>query len=461
MRATAQDRDAAQLMGININTTIALTFLIGSALAGAAGFVCGVYYGTTWFFNGFEAGLKAFTAAVLGGIGNLAGAMLGGFLIGLVEAIATQYIPEVAVEQRRRVLGARARADLPAVGSARRSRFPKRCKRDVEPAASAGASPYLGAAAVAVVPFIDRNNAHVDFLANAGAFVLLALGLNIVVGFAGLLDLGYAAFFAIGSYSYAMLASQQFGIHIPFWVMLLRRVGHRGAVRHPAGRADAAAARRLPRDRDARLRRDRAADVPQPLAIHERPERHQFARSAFALRLQLRLQRDCRIYYVILVLIALGVMVREQPAEQPPRPRLDGDSRGRAGGAHMGINTTTAKLVGLRARRFVQRARRRRVRGEAATWSRPTSSSSTSACSCSRCSCSAGWGTSAGVIVGQPRPLVAQQLPSCRSRRTSRTQIGLTQLDFTNYRFMLYGVILVADDAVPAGRLDSEPAAQS
>jgi branched-chain amino acid transport system permease protein len=70
------------------------------------------------------------------------------------------------------------------------------------------------------VPLLDRNNSHIDFLANAGAFILLALGLNIVVGFAGLLDLGYAAFFAIGSYSYAMLASQQFGIHIPFWVML-------------------------------------------------------------------------------------------------------------------------------------------------------------------------------------------------------------------------------------------------
>ena len=96
MRATAQDRDAAQLMGINVNTTIAVTFLIGSALAGAAGFASGVYYGTTWFFNGFEAGLKAFTAAVLGGIGNIPGAMLGGFLIGLIEAIATQYVPQGA-----------------------------------------------------------------------------------------------------------------------------------------------------------------------------------------------------------------------------------------------------------------------------------------------------------------------------------------------------------------------------
>src|ERR1700737_3912060 len=94
MRATAQDKDAAQLMGININTTIALTFLIGSALAGAAGFGSGVYYGSTWFLNGFPAGLKAFTAAVLGGIGNLAGAMLGGFLIGLIEAMTTQFISD-------------------------------------------------------------------------------------------------------------------------------------------------------------------------------------------------------------------------------------------------------------------------------------------------------------------------------------------------------------------------------
>src|SRR6202163_3206916 len=92
MRATAQDKDAAQLMGIDINTTIALTFLIGSALAGAAGFVSGVYYGSTWVFNGFAARLQAVTPAGLGGIGNLAGAMLGGFLIGLIEAMTTQFI---------------------------------------------------------------------------------------------------------------------------------------------------------------------------------------------------------------------------------------------------------------------------------------------------------------------------------------------------------------------------------
>jgi branched-chain amino acid transport system permease protein len=71
-----------------------------------------------------------------------------------------------------------------------------------------------------LLPLIFSNGGFVNFLADAGAFVLLALGLNIVIGFAGLLDLGYAAFFAIGSYTFAMLASPQFGIHVPFWVML-------------------------------------------------------------------------------------------------------------------------------------------------------------------------------------------------------------------------------------------------
>ncbi len=89
MRAVAQDRQAATLMGIDVDRTIAITFAVAGALAGLAGFVSGAYYQSTWFLNGFAAGLKAFTAAVVGGIGNLAGAMLGGFLIGIIESMAT------------------------------------------------------------------------------------------------------------------------------------------------------------------------------------------------------------------------------------------------------------------------------------------------------------------------------------------------------------------------------------
>ena len=93
MRATAQDPEAAALMGVNINRTIMLTFLIGGALAGAAGLFYNLKIHAVQFLAGYQLGLIAFTAAVLGGIGNIYGAVLGGFVIGLIEALAVQLIP--------------------------------------------------------------------------------------------------------------------------------------------------------------------------------------------------------------------------------------------------------------------------------------------------------------------------------------------------------------------------------
>src|SRR5439155_1170379 len=86
MRATAQDRDAALLMGIDIDRTIAATFFIGAILAGAGGTMYGLYYNTSVFDLGFSAGLVAFTAAVFGGIGNIYGAAIGGLVIGMIQS---------------------------------------------------------------------------------------------------------------------------------------------------------------------------------------------------------------------------------------------------------------------------------------------------------------------------------------------------------------------------------------
>jgi branched-chain amino acid transport system permease protein len=90
-RACEQDRGMAALLGIDVDRTISLTFVIGAALAAVAGLMFALYYGVVDFFIGFLAGLKAFTAAVLGGIGSLPGAMLGGLLIGLIEAFWSGY----------------------------------------------------------------------------------------------------------------------------------------------------------------------------------------------------------------------------------------------------------------------------------------------------------------------------------------------------------------------------------
>ena len=119
------------------------------------------------------------------------------------------------------------------------------------------------------LPFIPWPGTAV--LITCATFGILALGLNIVMGFAGLLDLGYVAFYAIGAYTTAFLASRHFGVHISWWIVDLDRGRCGGRGRHPARCADAQAPRRLPGHRHARLRRDRADRLPQSGRLHSDP----------------------------------------------------------------------------------------------------------------------------------------------------------------------------------------------
>ena len=95
MRATEQSAEIASLMGVDVNRIISLTFLIGSAIGAVAGIMIVLYYGLGHYFMGFMLGMKAFTAAVLGGIGNIPGAMLGGILLGIIESLASGYIGDL------------------------------------------------------------------------------------------------------------------------------------------------------------------------------------------------------------------------------------------------------------------------------------------------------------------------------------------------------------------------------
>ena len=95
MRATAQNREVAGLMGVDVNRVIAATFAVGSALAAVAGLLIAAYYGIAHYAMGFMLGLKAFSAAVLGGIGNIPGALLGGLLLGIIESLGAGYIGDL------------------------------------------------------------------------------------------------------------------------------------------------------------------------------------------------------------------------------------------------------------------------------------------------------------------------------------------------------------------------------
>ena len=229
-------------MGVRPDMVISATFIIGAALAAVAGVMWAANYGTVQHSMGFLPGLKAFTAAVLGGIGNLAGAMVGGVLLGLIEALGAGYLGDLTGG----VLGSHyqdifafvvlilvltLRPSGPAGRTCRRPRLTERATMK-----TTRSSLFLIAAlALLVLPLFAQQfgNAWVRIIDLALLYVLLALGLNIVVGYAGLLDLGYVAFYAVGAYMFALLASPHLsetfpwiaamfpnGLHTPLWLVI-------------------------------------------------------------------------------------------------------------------------------------------------------------------------------------------------------------------------------------------------
>ena len=292
-----------------------------------------------------------------------------------------------------------------------------------------------------VYPFVDRNNAHVDFLANAGAFILLALGLNIVVGFAGLLDLGYAAFFAIGSYSYAMLASQQFNTHVPFWVMLFVA----SAIAAVFGILLGAPTLRLRGDYLAIVTLGFGEIVPQtflnlsdytngPNGISSLDQPSLFGHS-------FGISSATPYYFVLLALIAFAVFVSRNLQDSRLGRTWMAIREDELAARHMGINTTIAKLSA-----FALGASFSGLAGVAYAAKLSLVSPDQFQFNVSVLVLSmlvlGGMGSITGAIVGS---FVLSFINSFLLPQSTTLvhAIGLTNLDFTNYRYMIYGVILV------------------
>ena len=285
------------------------------------------------------------------------------------------------------------------------------------------------------------TTAAFNFLADAGAFVLLALGLNIVVGFAGLLDLGYAAFFAIGSYSFAMLASPQFNAPSSVLGAAVRGVGDRGDLRHPAGRADAAPARRLPGDRHAGVRRDRAADVfqylsqwtggPNGIGSLDQPTIGSYKFGFDPLP----------YYYVVLALIALAVWLANNLRDSRLGRAWMAIREDELAAAHMGINTTATKLAA-----FALGASFSGLAGCALASKLQLVSTEQFQFQVSVFILAmlvlGGMGNIPGVIVGA-LVLVLVNNVVLPQANTIAASAGL-HVDFGNYHFFIYGAILVA-----------------
>ncbi|MGA3036260.1 MAG: ABC transporter ATP-binding protein [Vulcanimicrobiaceae bacterium] len=294
---------------------------------------------------------------------------------------------------------------------------------------------------VGLIPLVDQNAAHLNFMADAATFVLLALGLNIVVGFAGLLDLGYAAFFAIGSYSYAMLASPQFNIHIPFWVMLLLAP----AITALFGVLLGAPTLRLRGDYLAIVTLGFGEIVPQTFLNLSQwtngPNGISALDAPVLFNYKFGLQ-TLPYFYVGLVLLIIAIIFVHNLQDSRLGRSWMAIREDELAAAHMGINTTKAKLSA-----FALGASFSGLAGVAYASKLSLVSPDNFQFNVSIFVLSmlvlGGMGNIYGVIIGS---LLLSSLERFILPQATifAHNIGLTQLDFSNFRFMMYGIILVA-----------------
>jgi branched-chain amino acid transport system permease protein len=299
---------------------------------------------------------------------------------------------------------------------------------------------FLGLALAALIPLLDHNGAHINFLADASTFVLLALGLNIVVGFAGLLDLGYAAFFAIGSYSYAMLASPQFGVHIPFWVMLFVA----STIAAISGVLLGAPTLRLRGDYLAIVTLGFGEIVPQTFLNLSQWTNGPNGITALDHPVLFNYKFGLHVvpyYYVGLALMALAIVIVHNLQDSRLGRSWMAIREDELAAAHMGINLTKTKLSA-----FALGASFSGLAGVAYAAKLNLVSPDNFQFNVSIFVLSmlvlGGMGNIYGVIAGSLLLSSLERfiLPQATSFAHS---LGFYQLDFTNFRFAMYGVILV------------------
>ena len=290
------------------------------------------------------------------------------------------------------------------------------------------------------LPLIDHNGGHINVLVNAGIYMMLAIGLNIVVGFAGLLDLGYAAFFAIGSYTYAMVASPQFGLHFSFWPMVLISA----FVAAIFGIILGAPTLRLRGDYLAIVTLGFGEIVPQTFLNLAKYTGGPNGISAidqpklFGYHFGLN---PLPYYYLVLVLIAFSLIVANNLRTSRLGRAWMAIREDEIAAAHMGINTTTAKLAAFSLGASFS-GLSGVVNASLLTLVSPDQFKFNVSITVLSMLVLGGMGSLPGVVVGSAALSILNFFILPQASNLAAT-VGL-HIDFTSYRFMLYGIILVA-----------------